>query len=349
MRYSFGDQTKRNRMPTYHSNASTTLRVRKQIQKNPKGRTQRQLAERYEISLATVNKWSRRDNTADASCRPLHSQTAFTHEQEQLILHLRAQAQLSLDDLWDQVESVLPNATRSSIYRLLKRHGLQRLTRPENLPPAGAFDQGILPGFLHIDSFILTCLQGQSNHQSQRQHCFVAADRATRMVFLKVYDACDGDAACDFLYLCLAYFPFRVHTVLTDNAGQYTLKATAPALYSKGRRRPFEELCASYGILHKTTRPYTPKTNGLVERVNGLIQEATTKRVRYETPAQRDQALVVWLGHYTFTRKHRRIPLGRMTPFEAACHWYATNPERFTRRPDRTDLTSYICSQPPET
>lgn len=336
-------------MPTYHSKAKTDIHVRQQIQDNPDGLTQRGLARHFRISVATVNKWRRRRSLPDASCRPLRLRTAFTYEQEQFILALRAQAQLSLDDLWDQVESILPNATRSSIYRLLKRHGLQQLYRPKDLLPNGTFDQDIVPGFLHIDSFILTCLQGQSNHQSQRQHCFVAVDRATRMVFLKVYNACDGDAACDFLQLCLAYFPFRIYTVLTDNGGQYTLKATAAALYSKGRRRPFEELCTGYGIRHKTTRPYTPKTNGLVERVNGLIQEATTKRVRYETPAQRDQALVTWLVHYMFIRKHRRIPLGRMTPFEAACRWYATNPELFTKRPDRTDLTSKICSQPPET
>lgn len=335
-------------MPTYHSKARTDIHARQQIQSNPDGLTQRGLAQRYRISVATVNKWRRRHDLPDASCRPARLHTAFTKEQEQLILSLRTWGQLSLDDLLDQIEPIVAHATRSSLYRLLKRHDLQQLPRAKK-PPHGTFDEAIVPGFLHIDSFILTCLHGQSKRQSQRQHCFVAVDRATRMVFLSVYDTCASKAACGFVQRCRAYFPFAIHTVLTDNGGQYTLKATAPAQYKAGRKRPFEKLCARYGIRHKTTRPYTPKTNGLVERVNGLIQEATTKRVRYEATSHRDQALVAWLVHDTFTRKHRRIPLGRMTPFEAACRWYATNPELFTKRPDRTDLTSKICSQPPET
>jgi transposase/transposase-like protein len=335
-------------MPTYHSKARTDIHARQQIQNNPDGLTQRGLAQRYRISVATVNKWRRRHSLCDASCRPVRHSTAFTKEQEQLLLSLRTQGQLSLDDLLDQVEPIVPNATRSSLYRLLKRHGLQQLPRAKK-PPHGAFDEAIVPGFLHIDSFILTCLPGQSNQQSQRQHCFVAIDRATRMVFLQVYDTGNSEAACDFLERCRSYFPFALHTVLTDNGGQYTLKANARAQHTAGRKRPFELLCAHYGIQHKTTRPYTPKTNGLVERVHGLIQAATTKRVRYQDQAQRDQALGTWLLHYTFTKKHRRIPLGVMTPFEAACRWYATKPELFTKRPERNTLLSKICSQPPET
>lgn len=335
-------------MPTYHSKARTDIHARQQIQDNPDGLTQRGLAQRYRISVATVNKWRRRHSLSDASCRPVRLHTAFTKEQEQLLLSLRTQGQLSLDDLLDQVEPIMPHATRSSLYRLLKRHGLQQLPRAKK-PLHGTFDEAIVPGFLHIDSCILTCLSGQSNRQSQRQHCFVAVDRATRLAFLRVYDTCNSDAACDFLERCRSYFPFVLHTVLTDNGGQYTLKANARAQYKAGRKRPFEELCARHGIRHKTTRPYTPKTNGLVERVHGLIQSATIKRVRYPDQAQRDQALVAWLLQYSFTKTHRRIPLGRMTPFEAACRWYAINPELFTKRPDRTDLLSKICSQPPET
>jgi transposase InsO family protein len=299
--------------------------------------------------VATVNKWRRRQYFKDASSRPLHPRTAFSQDQERLILWLRTQAHLSLDEILDRIEAILPNATRSSLYRLLKRHGVGRLAQPKKKKAHAIFDQDIAPGFLHTDSFILTCLPGQSTRQSRRQHCFVAVDRATRLVYLAIYDTCASQAACDFLERCRAFFPFRLHTVLTDNGGQYTLKATAAAQYKAGHKRPFEKLCVRYGIVHKTTRPYTPKTNGLVERVNGLIQQATTKRVRYQTPTQRDQALVAWLVHYTFTRKHRRIPIGRMTPFEAVCQWHATNSELFTKRPDRTDLLNIICSQPPGT
>lgn len=336
-------------MPTYHSNARTNLHVRKQIQDNPERQSQRQLAARFRVSVATINKWSRREDLHDASCRPRRVRIAFTQPEEQFILHLRTQAALSLDELHDQVKAVLPLATRASLSRLLRRQGLGRRLRIQDKEADGAFDEEIVPGFLHIDSFILTCLAGQSNRQSQRQHCFVAIDRATRMVFLAVYDSCASEAACHFLERCRQYFPFALHTILTDNGGQYTLKANAPAQYKAGRKRPFERLCARFGITHKTTRPYHPQTNGLVERANGLIQEGLAQGGRYRSPAHRDQALVAWLVHYTFNRRHRRIPLGPMTPYEAACRWHATHSELFTKRPDRDNLLTLICSQPPET
>jgi hypothetical protein len=76
--------------------------------------------------------------------------------------------------------------------RLLKRKGLQR-----RVPSAAVADEASLrsvfddeaastPGFIHIDSFVL----------SGSQHCFVAIDRATRMVYLQVVERHDSDAAC---------------------------------------------------------------------------------------------------------------------------------------------------------
>src|SRR3954454_19463782 len=34
----------------------------------------------------------------------------------------------------------------------------------------------------------------------------------------------------------------------------------------------FEAACQKLGVKHRKTRPYTPRTNGMVERFNGLIQ-----------------------------------------------------------------------------
>jgi len=45
-------------------------------------------------------------------------------------------------------------------------------------------------------------------------------------------------------------------------------------------------LCQDEQIEHRTTLPYTPKTNGMVERTKGLTKENTTKRNRYETVEQ---------------------------------------------------------------
>ena len=90
-------------------------------------------------------------------------------------------------------------------------------------------------------------------------------------------------------------------------------------------------------IEHRTTKPYTPKTNGMVERMNGLTKEATTKAHRYQSVQGMKEDLHGWFVQYNFCRKHRRI--GRKTPYEAALWWYEKEPSLFTREP--TALLAY--------
>src|SRR3954453_4034278 len=54
-------------------------------------------------------------------------------------------------------------------------------------------------------------------------------------------------------------FPFQVTYVLTDRGSCFTADG-------------FEAACRTLGVEHRKTRPYTPKTNGMVERFNGRIQ-----------------------------------------------------------------------------
>ena len=53
----------------------------------------------------------------------------------------------------------------------------------------------------------------------------------------------------------------------------------------------------------------------MVERMNGLTKENTTKRNRYETVAEMLTDLHGWFVRYNFCRKNRRI--GGKTPYEA--------------------------------
>ena len=36
---------------------------------------------------------------------------------------------------------------------------------------------------------------------------------------------------------------------------------------------PFVEICLEYGIIHQTTAPYTPESNGLAEQKNRILKE----------------------------------------------------------------------------
>ena len=66
-------------------------------------------------------------------------------------------------------------------------------------------------------------------------------------------------SAVAFLTDALGAFPFQVTHVLTDRGSCFTADA-------------FEAACERHCVQHRKTRPYTPKTNGMVERFNGRVQ-----------------------------------------------------------------------------
>lgn len=317
-----------------HSNATTSPKQRSLFRSSIQ--SCRQLAETYAVSPTTISKWRRRSSPQDASARPKTIRYAFSVYEQQFLLALRAKA-LSLDDLMDAIEPVMPGASRTSLHRLLVRNGVSRLHSKTKEPP-GKFKE-YEPGFLHIDSFYLPKLD------NIKRYCYVAIDRATRLVFLRVYDRRTQEVAVDFLGKCLSFYPFKINKILTDNGGEFTnARYRSRSGHCAKRSHPFGEICAAVGIEHRRTRIYTPKTNGLVERINGLIQDDTTKRHAYKDACQMIDALEHWSVYYNFSRRHRLI--GRKTPYEKVCEYHQLKPYLFIKEP--AHLLDY-CPQRSET
>lgn len=317
-----------------HSNAATCPRQRQLIRNSPL--PYRTLARQLDISLATVHHWKHQENPQDRSCRPATIHYALDEQEEQLVLWMRRTAEMPLDELLEAAQEVIPHLRRSSLHRLLVRQGCSRLPRKQQQDSGqvGTFKE-YGPGYLHVDCFYLPKLE------NQKHYCFVAIDRATRLVFLWVYEHKNKEAATDFLARCLKFYPFNIQKLLTDNGLEFTLATFRNRWGTKTKTaHPFEQLCREQGIEHRKIRPYTPKTNGLVERTNGLIKQGTTKVHTYQTVAQMKDDLQQWFVFYNFHRKHRRI--GRLTPYEAVCRWYDRQPDLFLKEP--AHLLSY-CSQ----
>ncbi len=312
-----------------HSNATSNMKQRRFFRQSPK--SCRKLADICHVSPATVCKWKARGDQQDRSSRPRKIHYAFSPEEEEIILSLRDKG-LALDALVRAVVTVLPNAERASIHRLLSRKGVSRLPQyqKEKRESPGKFKE-YLPGYLHIDCFYLPKIGGK------RKYCFVAVDRATRLAFLQVYDNLTKESAVGFLGLCMWFYPFMIHKILTDNGREFTLANWSR--WGSPAKRPhfFDEVCSACGIEHRLTRPYTPKTNGLVERMNGLIQEGTYKMHRYPGYPELIDGLHQWLTIYNLRRQHSAI--GGKTPYEKVCDWYAQRPDLFIKEP--TDLLNY--------
>ena len=93
----------------------------------------------------------------------------------------------------------------------------------------------------------------------RERYLSVATDRRPRSVHLAAKDDETEAGAKAFPEGAVGAFPFRVTRLLTDRGSCFTADG-------------FERACQKLGVEHRKTRPYTPKTNGMVERFNGRVQ-----------------------------------------------------------------------------
>src|SRR3954465_14107272 len=245
-------------MLSIHPNARTTPAVRAEIARSaePTG----QLARRYGVSTETVPKWRKRgpDDCLDRSARPHKLPWKASEEERAVVCALRRATGFPLDDLTFVVRHFLPHLGRDHGYRILRAEGLNR--RPVRATPekaAGKFKEYEV-GFVHVDVKHLPELR-TADGEFRERYLFVAIDRRSRSVHLAVKDDETEASAKAFLEEAIGAFPFRVTHLLTDRGSCFTADG-------------FGKLCRELGIEHRKTRPYTPRTNGMVERFNGRVQ-----------------------------------------------------------------------------
>ena len=182
-----------------HANATTTPRVRADIQKSRASNAA--LAHELGIHSRTVARWKARDQVLDRSTRPHRLATTLTDWEEALIVELRRSLALPLDDIVEAMRRCLnPNLSRSGVHRCLKRHALSTRLTPQQAP-AAAFQTDTPAGFIHIDVKYLPPLG------RRRSYAYVAIDRATRFVYLEILPDRRAVTAAGFLQRFLASFP----------------------------------------------------------------------------------------------------------------------------------------------
>jgi transposase InsO family protein len=245
-------------MLAIHPNARTTPAVRAEIARS--GEPTGELARRYGVSTETVRKWRKRGaaDCRDRSSRPHKLPWKASGEERAVVCALRRATGFPLDDLTFIIAHFLPHLNRDAVYRILRAEGLNRRpvrAAPER--PAGKFKEYEL-GFVHMDVKHLPKLR-TSDGEPRKRYLFVAIDRRSRSVHLAVKGEETEASARAFLEEALAAFPFRVTHLLTDRGSCFTAEG-------------FEKRCRELGVEHRKTRPYTPRTNGMVERFNGRVQ-----------------------------------------------------------------------------
>ena len=111
----------------------------------------------------------------------------------------------------------------------------------------------------------------QMADETSRQYLFVAIDRATRWVFVRIFKSKTAANARRFLRDLERACPIRIRTVLTDNGKEFTDRLFGLRKRVATGNHEYGQLCADLGIEHRLAPPQHPQTNGMVERFNGRI------------------------------------------------------------------------------
>ena len=310
-----------------HSHATTTPKVRAAIQASDEPAWV--LAERHGTTEQTVWKWRKRDSVEDRSHTPHRLQTTLTPAQEAVAVALRKTLLVSLDDLLAVVREFLnPHASRSGLDRCLRRHGVGNLRdlKAKAVKPKHSAFKAYEPGYIHIDVKYLP----QMADESRRRYLFVAIDRATRWVFIRVCNSKTAANARRFLRDLERACPMRIRTILTDNGKEFTDRLFGLRKRAATGEHEFDTLCAALDIEHRLTPPKSPQTNGMVERFNGRIEEVLQSH-HFRSGEELETTLhrYVWL----YNQQLPQSALGSKTPLQAMKDWRKLKPELFKKKP----------------
>jgi transposase InsO family protein len=308
----------------YHANAKLTLRARRElVERMQAGWSAGDIADQMNVSAATVYKWWRRWRTEgdaglwDRSSRPRSCPRQTPRVMERRIERIRVNRKLGPARIAGIVEM-----HPSTVHRVLQRRALSRLALMDR--PTGRVVRRIVtsrPGELvHIDTKKLHQVPVGGGWRAHGRGVVPQRDRITpqldyvhsvidafsRVAYVEVWPDETGETCTAVFERAVAWFAehgVTIEAVLSDNGPGY-------------RSRRWRDTCHTLEIEHRRIRPYTPRTNGKVERFNRTLQEEWAYVRTYRSNSQRLAALARWLHTYNHHRCHTALggnsPMSRL-------------------------------------
>jgi transposase InsO family protein len=271
-----------------------------------------QAAQSLGVSRATADKWLGRYRAegpaglTDRPSRPRRCPHALPASQVRRVLAARRGRRQGPHRLAWQL-----GMPRSTIYGVLRRHGMNRLAHLDRPSGAVVRYQREHPGELvHLDVKKLGRIPDSGGHRIHGRaaarrgrgigydYVHTAIDDRSRIAFSQLLPDETGETSARFLVEAAAFFAEHgvvIQRLLTDNA-----KAYAQSLR-------FAETAAGLGIRLKRTRPYRPQTNGKVERFNRTLLEEWAYARLYHSNDERRRAFTRWLRFYNHRRPHTSL------------------------------------------
>jgi transposase InsO family protein len=291
------------------------------------GMTLKQAAAAFSVSPATAHRWWHRwrcatpaDRASRAclrsrSSRPRSCPWALSSQAEQAILTARAKTNYGPMQL-----QFLTGRHRSTIWKVLKRHGVSRQRRTERPHSTRRYEWTEAGALLHIDAFELPRFErpGHWAHGDRSEahktrgagkvKVIGVIDDHSRLVYCEIHAAENAIAVSTTLRRATIWFSEQgcgpVQAVMSDNAKCYA------------QSHLFRDTLAELGARHILIPPRTPRWNGKIERFFGTLDREWAHGRVWNTSTQRDRALSSFIRYYNRRRPHSacggRAPITRV-------------------------------------
>lgn len=200
-------------------------------------------------------------------------------------------------------ERVKGPCSSSTIYRIWKRYGVSRLTKPMQEEKRKLMREKA-GSLIHVDCHQLP--RGLVKEDPlKRYYVLGVIDNFSRIAWTEVMSsvqAIDATfAMMDAILVLHQEYGITCEEVLTDNGSEF-----CGGEKSK-ERHPFERLLLHFGIKHLRTRPYRPQTNGKIERYWKTFDEMVIEGTEFETLEQLKDAVLGYNFYYNEQRPHQGI------------------------------------------
>lgn len=204
--------------------------------------------------------------------------------------------------------------SETTIYNICKRNNLNRLRKTEKEEKRKIIMSKI-GELAHIDLHQIP--KGITIAEPNKTYYLLGViDDYTRLCWLELLDE---KTALTVMFATLKAFnmlrmryDFEIDAVMTDNGAEF-----GSGRFAKNKdTHPFERLLTEMEMKHLYTKPYTPKTNGKIERLWKTLIEEFLEDTLFENEEDFKNEILGFIAYYNEHRAHSS--LNGLTPLEFA-------------------------------
>jgi transposase InsO family protein len=230
-------------------------------------------------------------------------------EQERILIKIQRRFEAKPLDVWCLAKGVWElHPSVKTVARTLKRYPLNKKKKIIH-----RYEKKIPGELIHGDTFYIP----KHIFEDKKQRFLLGlVDDCTRLTYVEMIEKKEGFYVGKTFLRGGKWFDLHgidIEALMTDNGTEFTIcGATKKSLIKD--MHTFEILLAYANITHKYIRPYTPKTNGKVERFWKVLRNEFLPGLQNLSIDEFNEKLKKFMYYFNYQRPHGGIKY--QTPFE---------------------------------